>query len=294
MAIGFTRHIRTLNPPVDEPLLPWRIAGQTVGWLRPAFAEELRSWTGVFQPCAQGLQLNPELDDFTSRSAALAQVTGELVATGRINSHLDEPYPVTAGDRDQALCTLDRGSVAWFGVRAFGQHLNGYVRDGDELLMWIGRRAADRLIFPSHLDNLVAGGLPHGISPLDNLIKEAGEEAGMAPDLARQARPVGAVSYQYFGPRGLKPDVLFCYDLELPADFMPRNTDGEVGEFLLLPIEDVMQRVREADDFKLNCNLVVMDFLIRHGYLGPEQADYLMVNIGLRRPLGDPGQAWCL
>jgi len=240
------------------------------------------------------LCLNPALDDFTSRSTALAAVSGELVATGRINVHLDEPYPVTAGNRDQALCTLDRGSVAYFGVRSFGQHLNGYVRDGDELLMWIGRRAADRLIFPGHLDNLVAGGLPHGISPLDNLLKEAQEEAGMAPELARQARPVGAVSYQYFGAKGLKPDVLFCYDLELPADFVPQNTDGEVDEFLLLPLKDVMQRVRETDEFKLNCNLVVMDFLIRHGYLGPEQADYLKVNTGLRRRLGDPGHVWCL
>lgn len=294
MTAGFLRHIDALNPRVEERLLPWCIAGQTVGWLRPGFAGELRCWPDIFQPVGQGLQLNPALDDFASRSAALASVTRELVAAGRIGTHLDEPYPVTAGDRGQALCTLDRGSVPCFGVRAFGQHLNGYVRDGDQLLMWIGRRAADRLIFPDHLDNLVAGGLPHGISPWDNLIKEAGEEAGMAPELTRQARPVGAVSYQYFGTKGLKPDVLFCYDLELPADFEPRNTDGEVDEFQLLPLQDVIQRVRETDEFKLNCNLVVMDFLIRHGYLGPDDADYLKINIGLRRPLGDPGQAWCL
>ena len=29
-------------------------------------------------------------------------------------------------------------------------------------------------------------------------------------------------------PEGLKPDVLFCYDLELPGDFVPRPQDGEV------------------------------------------------------------------
>lgn len=28
---------------------------------------------------------------------------------------------------------------------------------------------------------------------------------------------------------GLKPDVLFCYDLQLPADFVPKPQDGEVG-----------------------------------------------------------------
>lgn len=29
-------------------------------------------------------------------------------------------------------------------------------------------------------------------------------------------------------PEGLKPDVLFCYDLELPRDFVPTPLDGEV------------------------------------------------------------------
>ena len=34
-------------------------------------------------------------------------------------------------------------------------------------------------------------------------------------------RPVGAVSYEAVTEEGLKRDVLFCYDLELPADFQP-------------------------------------------------------------------------
>ena len=36
------------------------------------------------------------------------------------------------------------------------------------------------------------------------------------------------MSYVSLLPEGLKPDVLFCYDLELPADFQPRPQDGEV------------------------------------------------------------------
>lgn len=286
------RHIRALNPAIDEPLLPWTIDDRCVGWLRPAFAEHLRAWPQVFSHRGDGLRLSTDLGDFDARSQALAQVTGALVAQGLISIHLDEPYPVTAGHRDEALCTIDRGSAAYFGVRSFGQHLNGYVRDGDQLLMWIGRRAADRIIYPGRLDNLVAGGLPHGIGPADNLLKEAWEEAGMPQALTRQARPVGAVTYQAMSGKGLKPDVLFCYDLELPGDFRPQNTDGEVEEFLLLPIEDVMRRVRETDEFKLNCNLVVLDFLLRHGYIGPEQADFLDISTGLRPRLDRPAPGW--
>lgn len=33
-----------------------------------------------------------------------------------------------------------------------------------------------------------------------------------------------------------------------------------------LPISEVARLVRETTDFKTNCNLVIIDFLIRHGY----------------------------
>jgi hypothetical protein len=38
-----------------------------------------------------------------------------------------------------------------------------------------------------------------------------------------RAVAVGAVSYQLFKGETCKRDVLFCYDLELPIDFQPRN-----------------------------------------------------------------------
>jgi hypothetical protein len=62
---------------------------------------------------------------------------------------------------------------------------------------------------------------PHGLSPQANVIKECGEEASIPEELARNAQPVGAVSYEEMQEWGLKRDVLFCYDLQLPADFVP-------------------------------------------------------------------------
>ena len=53
------------------------------------------------------------------------------------------------------------------------------------------------------------------------MAKECGEEAGIPPDLAATARPVGAVSYLTVSATGYKPDVLFCYDIQLPPDFVP-------------------------------------------------------------------------
>ena len=196
---------------------------------------------------------------------------------------MGEPYAVTAGGRDQAVCVIDRVAASAFGVRSFGQHLNGYVRRQGDTLMWIGRRAGDRRLFPGALDNMVAGGLPYGVSLHDNLLKECHEEAGVPADIAGQAVTVGAVSYNRVTESGFRPDLLYCNDLEVPEDFEPVNTDGEVASFELLSVDEVARIVRETDDFKLNCNLVIIDFLIRHGWLTPASPEYLGLLHGLRQ-----------
>ena len=284
---GFLRHIRACNPPLREPFLPWYIGDGVYGWIRPAFAAHLRAFPALFavdetavrSPALPG----PEL------SARLGEAAEGLAGQGLVPPLLGEPYPVTAGGRDAAIATVDRALAAYLGLRSFGQHLNGFVRQDGRIMMWIARRARDRLIFPGALDNMVAGGLPAGVALWDNLLKECEEEAGMPADLARRARPVGVLSYNRVAERGFRPDVLYCYDIELPATFSPRNTDGEVEAFMLLPIEEVAEIVRDSDEFKLNCNLVVIDFLVRHGLIGPEDPDYLGIVTGLHAPVGMPG-----
>ena len=285
--MSFLRHIHACNAPVDEPFLPWRIGERIYGWVRPAFAERLRAYPEVFDVRGNAV-LTPHPPERAALEADLQAVAAGLAEQGVVPPLLNEPYPITAGGRDAAIASVDRVMAAYLGLRSFGQHLNGYVREGDGIMMWIARRARDRLIFPGALDNMVAGGLPHGVALLDNLLKECGEEAGMPAELARQARPVGALSYNRVAQRGFRPDVLYCYDIELPGDFVPQNTDGEVEEFLLLPIEQVADIVRDTDDFKLNCNLVIIDFLIRHGLIVPEDPDYLELATGLRTPVGMP------
>lgn len=286
--MSYLRHIQACNLPVEEVFLPWTGRGLPLGWVRPAFAGHLRDYPQVFTFEA-GIALQPRLQAFDELSDALAEVAGGLARDGVIPPLIDEPYPVTPAGREAAIAVIDRAAAAFFGLRSFGQHLNGYVRDGDELHMWIGRRARDRLIFPGALDNMVAGGLPYGVSLAENLVKECREEAGMPQQLAALARPVGALSYNRVAERGFRPDVLYCYDIELPDNFVPKNTDGEVEEFMLLPIRRVMEIVHDSDQFKLNCNLVIVDFLVRHGLIGPEEDDYLEIVTGLRRVPGLPG-----
>jgi hypothetical protein len=50
--------------------------------------------------------------------------------------------------------------------------------------------------------------------------------------------------------------------------------DGEVESFELLPIGEVARIIAGSRDFKPNCCLVIIDFMIRHGVLTPDQAQY--------------------
>ena len=61
----------------------------------------------------------------------------------------------------------------------------------------------------------------------------------------------------------------------------PRNRDGEIQEFMLWPIERVMAVVSETSEFKFNCNLVIIHFLVQHGLISPEHPDYLEIVKGL-------------
>lgn len=283
--MSFLDKIRACNRWDPRGFLPFLALGRRIGSLRPAFAGELRRWPEHFRMGTNRVDWLDPPGSFTARTALIGEVVETLVDAGVIAYLHGEPYPLTAGQREEALCLIDRAAAPYFGARAFGQHLNGYVRGPRGIEVWIGRRAADRRIDPLRLDNLVAGGLPFGVPLRENLIKECREEADIPPGLAAQALSVGAVAYCRDSEHGLKPDLMYCYDLELPPDFIPRCTDGEVESFQRLPTAEVARLVRETDAFKPNCNLVVIDFLIRHGLLSPEDPDYLPILQGLRSPL---------
>lgn len=59
------------------------------------------------------------------------------------------------------------------------------------------------------------------------------------------------------------------YDLELPLDFMPQNADGEVEGFELLTAEECVKWAL-TPQFKTTSAPVLLDFLIRKGYISPE------------------------
>lgn len=131
-----------------------------------------------------------------ARTEAAAPVMASLRDAGVIGGWRDEMFPVNAGYGQDNLFLVERAAASLLGIRAYGVHINGYVRlPNGELELWVAKRSATKQTFPSKLDHLVAGGLPAGVPPGQCVIKECGEEASIPPELAAAARPVGIVSY---------------------------------------------------------------------------------------------------
>lgn len=76
-------------------------------------------------------------------------------------------------------------------------------------------------------------------------------------------------SFFFESERGLFPNTEFVYDLELPVDFIPENADGEVETFELLPAQQCLEKIL-SDEFKTTSAPITLDFLIRHGFVTPE------------------------
>lgn len=286
--MSFLDHIHACNRWRPGDFAPFVVAGERLGQVRRSFAAALAGLGDGFAMADHALLWRAAPAGFDASSEAFAELGADLVRRGLVSHLHGERYPVlnVAGE---ARFLMDRAVAPYFGIRAFGQHLNGYVRRADGLHLWVARRSANRRVAPGKLDHIVAGGLPWGISLDDNLRKECWEEASLSADIADCARPVGIISYCRDSERGLKPDTIYCYDLELADGVTPRCNDDEVESFRLLPAVEVMRIVETTDDFKLNCNLVIIDFLIRHGLLTPAHPDYLAIAGGLRVAIGGGG-----
>ena len=82
---------------------------------------------------------------------------------------------------------------------------------------------------------------------------------------------------------GLSSATLMTYDLEMPQGLLPLCADGEVEEFTLMPIENVLRSLREElPRWRPNAALVAIDFLIKRGFIDRQnEPEYEAIAMGL-------------
>lgn len=198
----------------------------------------------------------------------------------------NEDYPVYHGHGSGEKKTLehvmdmDRCGLEKFGIRTYGVHLTAWmkvVEDGKELTKYVvPRRAKDKRIYPSLLDNSVGGGLgsQDQNSPFDGMVREIEEEAGIPPSYSRQhLKQCDVLSYSMattnWGHPGWQHNTLYVFEMELTEGMLPEVNDGEVEAFYLMTLEEVQTELFKKS-FLPTGTMTWIAYLIRHGHLNSE------------------------
>jgi 8-oxo-dGTP pyrophosphatase MutT (NUDIX family) len=263
----------------------FRVADRIVGWLTPERAQRLARWPELFERGARGVDCTSRLRTPEARTAALAEVARALAAEGALSAWRDERYAVPAGRAGPPLFELERAAARYFGVHTLAAHANGLVGTDTEWRMWLARRSATKSIDPGLRDNLVGGGIASGTTVSATIVREAWEEAGIGADVARQAQCVGAVEICRDQPDGLHHETIHVHDLWLRPDFVPTNRDGEAVEHRLCAPDDILA-VLASDDITADASLVIVDFMLRHGHIAPDDP-----NLGQLEALRHPPES---
>jgi 8-oxo-dGTP pyrophosphatase MutT (NUDIX family) len=277
-----------------------RVSGYNyaLGYMLPSVAEVFRgipNWE--LDDDLRVLTLNGG-NNAEDRSKAVEKTFLAMRETGHfkvLDKWRGELYAVY-GMGKELLFNVERSASPLLGVVTYGVHLTAYTKKDGELKIWTPRRARTKQTYGGMLDNAVAGGIASGESAFESLVRECSEEASLPEHLVREkARACGTVTYWYVrderagGETNLmQPEVQYIYDIELPEDVTPKPGDDEVEEFYLWSVEEVQQAMKNGE-FKPNCALVALDFLVRHGFLTSEnERDYIEIVSRLHRKLEFP------
>lgn len=280
-------HVRLAHALARSPLhyRPLVVDGIALGWLDDARAIRLAQIApATFAVDTAAVRFAPRVRDSSARSAAIAEVALTLRAEGALPGWRDELYSVAPAFGTQATFVLERGAARWFGVHTYAAHVNGLSQRDGHSRMWLARRSPVKAVDPALLDNLVGGGIAAGMDIAGTVVKEAFEEAGIAADLARRAAPTGAIHVKRACADGLQRETLYVHDLDLPADFVPANQDGEAVGHRLVDYADAARIIAQShgpDEMTVDASLVVLDCLLRKGIVAAD--------LPLRTALA----AWC-
>jgi len=261
-ALAAARHART-------PRVPFFVRGVAVGSVAQAHLDALRPYADAVRIDGQGVHA---LDD--DPSEALARINLALRDAGLVRAWRNEPFALPHPGTLQPLARIERAASRFWGTLTLGAHATGFVRgaDGQPSHLWIAQRSFTKATDPGLFDNLVGGGVGLGQAPRETLVREAFEEAGLAPAEVQAATPGRVVGLARDIPEGYQQEWLYAFDIELPHDRTPVNQDGEVAAFHCLSLAEAAT-LAAGDKMTVDAALVTLDFLLRHGGLPAAAAE---------------------
>ena len=82
----------------------------------------------------------------------------ELRGDGALTGWRSESYPVLTSFHAEPLALVERAAAVHLGIKAYGVHVNGYVRGPSGIELWVATRSKNKPTWPGRLDHIVAGG----------------------------------------------------------------------------------------------------------------------------------------
>ncbi|CAH8517809.1 unnamed protein product [Schistosoma guineensis] len=278
--------------------------GYFVGFIHPMFLDWLLKYANVFVKISHPqhgdhcITVHQAMINVNDRSNAVAEVMQDLRTTSpfkALKGWRNEDYGVYVHNREKVLLKIERSASSLLGITRYGVHVNGffsnrynYSRKSDRIVngssrnsndsnslaqigpdnvfMWLGLRSINKPTSPGMLDNMAAGGLTYGLDVMECARKECQEEASVPEHMLGKLTLVNQISYIFEDERGVCPQIEYCFDLELPPDFIPVSSDGEVDSFRLASISEIKQLIFD-EHFKSNSAMVALDFLYRHKFI---------------------------
>jgi len=156
-----------------------------------------------------------------------------LKAQGLLPGWRDELVQIYGVNEAAPLLAVERALLRPLGLMLRTVQVNVFSFQDKRLGVWIAQRAPSKAVDPDKLDSLVGGGIEGSETPLETLVRECQEEAGIPRALARRAVPVGVIdssagAYDAADPVFHRERVML-YDLKVPLDFIPKPIDGETA-----------------------------------------------------------------
>ncbi len=211
-----------------------------------------------------------ERTDCVQRTLRLIFEKGNVVG---LRGWTGEVFPVYDSS-NMHIMDMDRCGVERFGIKTFGVHLTAFTRTENLIRYWVPQRSDTKPIYPGMLDNSVGGALGSSEKPLNGIIREIAEEAGISESYTRaNLVQCDVLSYSMsktsFGKPACQHNNLYAYEMEWPPNLAPKVTDGEVGQFHLMSLESVREHLlRRA--FLPTGTMTWIAYLVRHNILNAE------------------------
>jgi 8-oxo-dGTP pyrophosphatase MutT (NUDIX family) len=245
------------NEPLPAHWLPLVLDRRNCGWLDPQTARCLLQPPTLFELNGDRLTLAGDLHDSQARSQAMHWAARRLYEAGIVRAWRSEELDVWS-DGGRSIATIERAACRALGIETRSVQLNAFRPDGS---LVVAQRAAHKLSDPNRWDNLAGGMIAAGEGDHEALVREAYEEGGLR--LAHLPVERGSrFRVQRMVPEGLMIETVQVFDVQLPADFVPANLDGEVSGFDTLPIGAAVDAI-ERGEFTLQASMAILDTLRR-------------------------------